>query len=380
MTVEITSEPLTYDPAASTSYFRDRALDARGDERARERLERHGREMGVEIPRRDAAARMMAAQQGLEFRVNPNTTDGQGGFLSPPLWLIDKYAGVPRASRVLADLVPTFPLPRGVSSVNLPRLTTGGSVAPVSPLGTPSDTDLVDAAVSSPVVTIAGLGLVSMQVLEQSPPGAHLDWAIFKDLSQAYDEQLETQMLNGTGAGGQLLGVVNVPGIASVPYTSGTPAGPAMYTAWCQLVAQVGDARKAPPEAFLTRTARWAWLASQPDSSGRPLIPPGTPVPGYAQSATRPHGSVASVPAYSDDAIAVNLGAGTNQDEAIACKPSDMILLEGTPRVKVNVDTGVSGTLQARLEFLNYAAFLPGRYPAGIGVCTGTGAIIPTGW
>ena len=386
MAVEIT-EPLTYRSDVPHSYFRDRFAALGGDDEARDadaRLKRHAEEMDVEIPKRDARARAVAAETGVELRVNPNRTQGQGGYFAPPIWLIDQFAGVPRAPRVLANLVPTFPLPTGVQSVNLPRLTTGDSTSPDVDDTAESDTDIADAAVSSPVVTISGQGLIAQQLIDQSPGGAHADWAFFKDLTESYDEQLEGQLLYGSGMSGQFFGVSTIASITSDSYTAGSPTGGAMYTAWCELCGAVADARKHHPEAFLVRTARWMWLASQGDSNGRPLIPPMgaemAPVPAQG-SQPRPHGKIAgAIRAYFDEAIAANLGTGTNQDEVIACRPSDLLLFEGTPTTTVNVDTAVGGNLQARLVFRNYVAFIAGRYPAGIGTLTGTGFVVATGF
>jgi hypothetical protein len=378
--VEILSEPLTYRRDGEHSYFRDRVKVLDGNFEANERLRRHAQEMDVEIPERDKVARSRAEAQGLEFRVNPNRTQGQGGFFAPPLWVLDAYAGVPRLPRVLADLAPHFDLPTGVQSVNLPRLLTGDQTAPVGDDTAETDTDITDAATSSPVVTISGQGIVAQQLIDQSPAGARADFAFFKDLAESYDEQLEQQMIYGSGSGGQFFGISTIAGITPDAYTSGSPAGGAMYTAWCALIGGVADARKHHPEAFLCRTGRWMWLAAQGDAQGRPFIPP---MPSDADEppthTVRSHGKVGgAIRAYLNEAISVSLGAGSNQDEVIACIPNDLMLFEGTPRMTVNVDTVPGGNLQARLVFSNYAAFIAGRYPSGIGTLTGTGFVYPS--
>lgn len=379
-TVEITYEPLTYRADGEYSYFRDRVTALREDAAARRRLERHAAEMDVELPRRDAAAYQRAVEAGVELRTNPNRTPGTGGYFAPPLWIIDGYAGIPRAPRVLANLAPTFPLPGGVQSVNIPRLTAGGSTSVVADDTAESDTDITDAGVTSPVVTISGEGVVAQQLLDQSPPSAGADWAFFKDLTESYDEQLETQLLYGAGTSGEFAGITKV-GTTASSYTA-TPDGATMYAAFCQLLATVADARKHKPGAFLMRTARWMWIAAQTEAAA-PLIGatlawatgpvgPDTPIPDGKIAAT--------TPVYFDEAITTSLGAGTNQDQVIACVPSDLMLFEGTPSCTVNVDTAKSGNLQARLVFRNYVAFLAGRYPSGIGTLTGTGFVVATGF
>jgi hypothetical protein len=130
--VEIKREPLTYEPTARVSYFRDLALARNGDGGAEKRLTQHAQEMRTVIPAREREAEQRARAAGVEYRVNPNTTDGTGGYFAVPLWLLDHFATAPRPMRVLADRIPNLPLPRGASEVKLPRITTGTSAAVAS--------------------------------------------------------------------------------------------------------------------------------------------------------------------------------------------------------------------------------------------------------
>lgn len=372
-------EPLTYMRGMARSYFRDLVLAERGDHGAEERLRRHEQEMRVELPRREQAAR--TTLDGREVRTDPNRTAGQGGYFSPPLWLIDEFAVAPRPGRVLAALMPRLPLPQGVQSVNLPRLVTGTLTAVTADLAAPGGQDFTDAAVTSPVVTIAGQGNVSLQLLEQSPPGPHLDRVVFTDLANDYDAQLEKQLLTGTGTGGEFTGLLSLSAPATgVTYTSATPTATEMYPYLGQAFSYVSNTRRAAPEAWLMRGGRWAWFATGEDAQKRPLD-----VPGVARriidnpALPDPIGGIIGVPAYADEAIPANLGAGTNQDVVVACRPSDMLLLESDPRTSVMFDV-VSGTLQARLQLHGYVAALTGRYPSGVATVQGTGTIVPAGF
>ena len=94
----VTSEPMTYSRYSGHSYFHDLARSQfRADHSAAERLNRHAAELRVEMParekRREERARNqmdgLATAEGwrdeqrsnaFEKRVNPNRTDGQGGF------------------------------------------------------------------------------------------------------------------------------------------------------------------------------------------------------------------------------------------------------------------------------------------------------------
>jgi HK97 family phage major capsid protein len=286
----------TYHSRGKHSYFLDRIQAERGDNQARARLERHGKEVDAELERRDQAAEreLRDAQEpggpleGVEFRANPNRTAGQGGTFAPPVWLIDRFAGQPRAKRVLAALTPNLPLPQGVQQVNLPRMTTGAVVGVDPDLGpTPGESGITDTAVTSAVAPIVGSIDPAMQLIEQSPGGAYLDFALFKDMREAYDAALEAQLVNGSGTNYQLLGLLNVTsganGANAVTYTDASPTGPEEFPFVGQMAAKIGDNRLLPPEAWLMRTARWAWLASAEDTATMPIVPAG-----YSPPPSRP--------------------------------------------------------------------------------------------
>lgn len=385
--VEVVREPLTYERDAPQSYFRDLALGSNGDNQSSARLQRHAAEMRVELPRREQRVRARMAD-GLEYRNDPSRLQGQGGFGSPPLWLLDAAATAPRPGRVLGALIPHFPLPDGVSSVNLPRLTTGTQTSVPQDLAAVASRDIADALVTSPAAPIAGQGDVALQLLEQSPPGAHLDHAIFKDLSADYDAQLEALLINGTGTNGQFFGLLNIPsgpGLANaVTYTSASPTGSEIFPYFGQVAGQIGDARSAPQEIWLMRTARWAWLGVAEDGQRMPLAVPGhvaaPPIP-YLFDDHRPAqgAPLLTFPIYPDDAIPATLGATNNQDAVIGCRPTDMMLLESGMHTSVMLDV-LSGVLQARLQLHGYCAALLGRYPTGIGTLTGTGMVVQAGF
>ena len=364
--IEVKSEPLTYEELAPRSYFRDLVMATyRADGAAKERLERHAVEM--------------------ESRANPNRIQGQGGYFAPPAWLIQKFATSPRRERVLAGLCPDIPTSWWRVSQSICR-GSQRATSPTQSLMTPQspEQDVVDANVQSPVVTIAGQGDFSMQLLEQSPQGAHLDWAMFKDLGAAYDQSLEQQLIYGTGSSvqpyQQFYGITNVTGIVGVTASSAASVSTGMYTYFGQMASRIGNNRDAPPEVWLMTTSRWAWIGSSEDSQNRPIVTPDVHPPEDGDvDGPQAVSTLLGWPVYVDDAIPTNLGATANQDEIIACRPSDMILLEGTPRTMVGVEV-LSGTLQARLQLRNFVAFIGGRYPTGISVLTGAGMVVQSGF
>ncbi|WKK26562.1 phage major capsid protein [Streptomyces olivoreticuli] len=391
--VEVVSEPLTYQRGANRSYFIDLAnaqLFNNGE--ARERLQRHGREMDVEMPKREkrraerAEQELRAVDRGSVFekRVNPNRTDGQGGYFVPPLWLVDEYIDLPRFGRTIANAVRPLTLPSGTDSVNVPKIATGTATGMQSAdAGAVTSQDLTDTFVSAPVRTIAGQQDVAIQLLDQSP--ASFDEITFADLIADYNMRLDLQIINGSGTAGQLKGILNVNGINAVTYTDATPTLPKMYAPVMQALSLSAKNRKAMPTAVFLTPSRWFWMASQLDAQSRPFILPETNSPfnplalQTGGDVEGPVGRVLNYPLLADGNIPANLGAGTNEDRIIAARTSDLYLWEGSMRTRVLQEV-LSGTLQVRFQVYNYAAFMPDRRPETISVISGTGLIAPAGF
>lgn len=392
----VIAEPLTYRQGGEHSYFADLVYQAGGASftnrqsvaaGAAQRLERHRQELDVELAARDLRARA-ASPDGTRFekRVNPNRTPGQGGNAAPPLWLIDHVATQARPGRVLGDLIPSFPLPSGVGSISVPQITTGMQVTPPVDTAASGGGDYADAGSTSPVVPVVSTLDVPLQMLEQSPRGS-LDQIIWKDALSAYDADLEALLLNGGGVGtnGQLAGLLSiVPTGNVVTYTDATPTAAKLLPFAGQLAAKVGNARLLPPQIYMSRTSRWAWIATGEDAQGQPLSSPGhlppPPTP-YVLDDDRPTptGSLAGFPLFPNDAIPATLGAGGNQDAIIATRPSDMLLWEGAPRLAVHTES-LSGNLNVRIRLMTNVAALVGRYPSATAVLQGTGTIVQAGW
>lgn len=372
--VRVKAEPLTYRRDVQHSYFRDLAASQglvapRGGES--DRQTRHRAEMDVVRATRAANGQRRLDAEGFETRVNPNTKAGTGGNFAPPLWLNELFATAPRSGQVLAALIEAqFPLPSGISSINLPILTTGSLLAPALTDAAVVDRDITDATGSSTVVTLAGQVDTSLQLLEQSPTGAHLDWALFKDMAEDFDVHLEQQLVAGVGAASkQLLGLSNVASIVNIAYTSTAPTGKGMYKYFGQAAAQIGDGRRRPPECWMMRTARYAWLMASEDSSTRPLMTP-DPIIGVA--------SILGWPVFLNDVVSAKLGVGGNQDEVLAFRPSDLILFTGEPQTAVMREV-LSGDLGVRFQMHAGVAAITNRYPSGIAVLGGTGFVVQSG-
>lgn len=429
--VSITSQPLTYrsDNAQDVSYFRDLAARSNGafasqtaDASASfERLERHGREMTEEMPKRSKERELRASSQvdraekefrgsvgsrgGLdaspfERRVNPNRTDGQGGYLVPPLWLIDDVIPYLRAGRVAADLTRSMALPPGTDSINIPKIASGTATGVQTADGAAvTSTDFTDTSVSAGVKTIAGQQDVSIQLLEQSP-GQIVDRVIIEDLMADYNLRVDAQVLTGTGSSGQVLGILPVSNYTStntITWTSSTPTAVSFNQAVGAAVSKTAYTRyNLTNLKVLTHPRRWFWFATALDNypgaaplTGRPLVNTTetgfnlaaveeNPAPYQGMVGRFPFGPTAhidaNIPAVATAAGAI--AAGTN-DLAIAAKWDDLWLFEGELRTRVLPEI-LSGTLQVRVQCFNYFAFLV-RYGQSIAVIQGTGMSAPTG-
>jgi HK97 family phage major capsid protein len=392
-------EPLTYNPHSRNSYFLDLARSqVNGDLDARERLQRHAREMDVEVPRRDRAREARARQQlhgipglsdedreaAFEQRVNPNRTDGQGGYFVPPVYLTDQYADLPRFGRTAANLAQGFDLPGGTDSINIPKVSTGTATAvQASDAASVSSTDLTDSIATAPVRTIAGQQDVALQLLDQSPIA--FDQVIFQDLLADLNARIDVQVINGSGSSGQVTGILNVSGINSVTYTDASPTLPEMYPSFAQGASLVFKNRKLAATGALVYPSTWYWATGQLDTTNRPLIVP--PSIAFNASGTAsdvgtdeaPAGMLAlGLPVYLDGNIPTTLGGGT-ETRAIVARWSDLYLWEGSTQTRV-VEGVLSGTLQVRLQAWKYVAFMGDRRPSSISVLSGTGMIPQSGY
>src|ERR1035441_2763438 len=169
-------EPLVYQLHERHRYCAEMALASlKGNSAAGERIERHKRQMAA-IPRFEA--RILPGAE-YEYRVNPNLAAGHGLEFTVPLWLNQYFATARRPGECIQRLVREkgneFDLPFGVSSIAVPRLTTGTLVNDQTPNAAVDSEDFVTAEVKAQVLPYSGMSNTSLQLLEQSPQGAHLD-------------------------------------------------------------------------------------------------------------------------------------------------------------------------------------------------------------
>ena len=401
----VRSEQMTYDEFSGNSYFRDLAFIAaatkdvsygRSAEEAIERRTRHAREVEVEA-RTDKSVQRALAEARLEQRVNPNTTAGTGGEFVPPLWLVGQYVPFKRPTRVFANRVQQFSLPPGIDVINIPKITVGSQAGIQSAnAAAVQSVDIQTSTVSANVNTIAGQEDISFQLLEQSPIA--MDGVIWDDLTRDYDQRLDLQVIGGTGANGQHLGVLNVAqqtSNTSISKANGVTVGSIVFsdastsgTQFRSVVAGknfIETLRIAPATAIWVHPRRansWEYAA---DTTGRPLFVPYSPF--NALGLDNPNipegvaGVLSGLPVVKDGNMPVTMNAtaltGGTADPVVVLKEDDLYLYEGTMRMRALPEI-LSGTLQIRFQAYAYSAFLASRFLPSISILTGnTGLAAP---
>jgi HK97 family phage major capsid protein len=366
---KVTREERTYTAekarTGSASFFSD-AFRSQflNDRAAQERLGRHGQEVAVEG----------------EQEARATTTSSFAGLVVPQ-YLVDDYALLLRAGRPAANVVNRLPLPEQGMSLIVPRGTTGASAASQATENSAlSNTDEVWANLTVPVVTIGGQQDVSRQSLERGTPG--IDTIIFMDLLKAYNVQVDTQVLNGSGSSGQMLGILQTSSIGKQSAVYGAAATPTTFllkTAGAlSTIASAGTA--ITPNVWVMHPRRWYWLLAQVDSQGRPLaIPNANGVFNSLAVVSQPGaysgdggdasavvvGVFQGLPVILDANVPVNLGVGTNEDPVIGMDQTQAFLWEangGVPR-EMRFEQTLGQNLTIKLVLFNYLAFTAGRYP-----------------
>jgi HK97 family phage major capsid protein len=299
--------------------------------------------------------------------------------------LVDQYIDLPRFGRTTANMCRNMPLPAGTDSINLPKVNTGTATAVQTTDGAAvTSADLTDTFVSAPVRTVAGQEDVALQLLDQSP--ISFDEVILGDLIADYNQRLDIQVISGSGTAGQHTGILNVSGINSVTYTSGSPTLPGMYPAFAQGASQVYKNRKLPATGAVVLPSIWYWATAQLDTTNRPLIVP--PQVAWNPSGIQmdladgdgPAGMLSmGLPAFIDGNLPTNLGGGTNESRVIVARWSDLYLWEGALQTRVLQEV-LSSTMQVRFQVYAYSAYMAGRRPEAISSLSGTGFVPQSGY
>ena len=372
----VTREERTYTPEkdarGEASFFSDAFnATARQDVSARERLDRHAREVTVE-------------GEGVSRRA---TTTSTFAGLVVPQYLVDLAAPVVQAGRPFANTCLNLPLPdQGMVFY----ITKGGTAAATAIQATQNtavqNTDQTWSDIQVNVQTIAGQQVVSRQSLERGTPG--LDSLIYLDLAGSYSVKLDTQIITGTGVGTK--GIQNAGGTQATAFTAAATVG-TLYTKTAGAVNSVLTGRFLPPTHVLMHPRRWAWLIGQTDSSTRPLVVPvaqgpNNAVAGFGNTPAYGQvvGTIQGLPVVTDANVPTSVGTGP-EDLVFVYRNTDCLLWEenAAPR-QLRFEERLGDQLSVNLVVYGYVAFTAERYPAGVSIVGGNagtagfGLVAPT--
>lgn len=333
-----------------------------GDSQASERISRHMAE------EREA--------RGGELVERATGTGAFSGIIVPQ-YITDMSTPLARAGRPLADAMNHHDLPEQGMTVYLPRSTTGTSASDqANEFDTVSETDYDDTLLSIPVRTAAGSQTLSRQAIER---GVGVEDTVMQDLHGALDVNLDSGLINKATVG--LSAVAN-----AIAYTDGTPTAVELYPKLLQGPAQVESAllNAAVGDVIaVMHSRRWYWLQSQLTSTFPLFGQPGVP----AQLAGVNNGEAygkgfrgvlpSGVPVITDNNIATNLGAGTNEDEIYFAAQSEAHLWEdpSAPRL-IRAEQSQAKKLAVDLVLYSYYAFTFVRRPHAQKI-GGTGLVTP---
>lgn len=362
-TVKVGEEEPVYRKDGNLSFFGDLfAYRYNADPLAAERIIRHAKQTQLES--RDAST-------------------GDFAGLVIPQFLVDDFAPVARAGRPLANFIGGRPLPPDGVTFNVPRGNTGTVVVSQTSENTATaEQDIDNSDVAVAVRTIAGQQDVSRQSLDR---GRNTDEMVMQDLAAAYAAELDRQIINGTGANGQHLGILSTTDVATVTVTA--TDGVTQMRQIHDAVQQIHSNRFMPASVIVIHPRRWNYWLQSTDSNGRPLLVPENVGPQNAFGTgdlTTAQGVVSGfsgLPVLLDPNIPTTLSndSGGNEDAVIVTRSSDLILWEDDPLPRrVRFDETLAGQLTVKIVAWDYSAFTAARYPSASVVLSGSGLTTPT--
>jgi HK97 family phage major capsid protein len=275
-------------------------------------------------------------------------------------------------------------LPAAGMTLNISRMTTGTSTAvQATENSSVSNTDSNDSLLTIDVRTIAGQQDLSKQVIER---GSGVDAFVVQDLIRGWHTTLDNQILNGSGASGQILGIRQTGGINNVAYNDASPTVSELYPKLADAYQQIQTGVFMNPTHWIMHPRRLAFLLSAVDDSKRPLVVPSLngPMNAIATGAgSVSYGnsgySLMGLPIIADANIVTDGGAGADEDEIFCVTAPELHLWEqaGSP-FALSFDATGAGSLTVKSVVYGYSAFSAGRYPAASSRISGTGLVAPT--
>lgn len=288
----VRDEPKTYGPGSGHSYFADTCWSAiPGDSHfrdAQDRLDKYGREvvrdtvndsalrarvvkLTKERYRVDGESRSRELVNSLEARAM-DTATGSGGSFVTPQYLVSDYAAYRQFGRVFINDTNMQSLPEYGMTVYLPAVQGPAGVGTQNQNSGVTEGDPTAGYLSSNLTTEAGQVTISQQLLDRAGPGVEFDKIVFDQLQRAYNFAINAAVITAALANA---------GTVSDTHTAATGAAimQDVYSdvAVASLQMETAAGVVMSPTNLYMNSTQWAWLQSQLDANGRPLI-----VPSYA--------------------------------------------------------------------------------------------------
>jgi HK97 family phage major capsid protein len=347
------SDPEIYGAEGEFSYFNDVRRARDGDTVARKRIDDYfeGKAMG-------------------------EGTDSAGGFLVPPE-VSDELIPLRDSVSVLRQLFTNQPIES--DTIRFVAQDSGLAVAWTAEFAEKIQSDLSFSEFEAHVFTAAGLATVSNQLLKDAK--WNVDQLITRDLAKRFVHLEEQAFINGTG-NGQPLGIMNTPGVISIPYTAGEPAQLDVLDKISDAVTEVQTQFLGFPDAIVMHPRTWGWLAKGRDATDNTYVlgsgvagtqrRPNEAIPGYGQG-TLPRGELFGLPVYTTPNMPTNLGDADDESAIIVGDFSQGLVLD---REGIVTDTSshvffTSNQTVFRSE--ERLGFTAGRYPNAFAVIQGDG-------
>jgi hypothetical protein len=305
---------------------------------------------------------------------------GTGAFagLTVPQYLTELYAPAVAALRPFADICNHHDLPADGMTINISRITTSSGAALQSAENAAvTNTDMDDTLLTENVQTVAGQQTISRQAIDR---GTGIEDVVVDDLFRRYATALDSLLLNQATTG---LSAV----ATATAYTDATPTGPELYPKLLGAQAGVDAALLGfgSPDVVLMHTRRWAWMQSQLTSSWPMIGQPNIPSQNMGVNLVERYGAgfrgilPNGMAVVTDNNIATNLGAGTNEDEIYVVPASECHLWEDpNAPVFIRAEQAAAANLGVLLVLYGYLAYSLRRFSNGMAKISGTGLISPT--
>lgn len=301
-----------------------------------------------------------ASQTRLREHNRALDTPTEGVGTVAPHWMVEEFETLARQGRRLASAVRNIPLGDDVRPITLPRQTVGTDavVAEQAAENDPvpgADAWDSDVHVVTPKPT-TGKQTVSRQMVDMSTPA--IDQLIFGDLIEVYDDKVEAKVAAAViaAAGASITTFANEAAFVAAN-------GGAAYDSVIDLEIAVRNARKRPGDLLWMSVRRWGQFKKLKDSTGRPLILPGSagPMNVMGVGTANVEGQIDEVGVIASDGIGV---AGYPEKYGVM-KASDTVLFESN-MLRFRFEE-VSGPESIVLGIWGYTGVIVRQTPGAVG-------------